>query len=223
MKYVIDGNRVSYFDDYYFTKPQPMPEADAGSFQAVGDWFAKDRRHVFFLYRVVEGADPASFVYLGGYNAQWAKDRDRAYYFSPSKTAGNMWAIDSASLDAFEILQHGKFSEYARDREFVYYLGKRVRGADAATFAILPSDRMGEASDAYSYHFAKDGARVYFDAKPIKDADYASFQVVHAPGTGNSEYGIDAFGAYRQNPHTGKAERISHDALPANVRAHLKL
>jgi DKNYY family len=223
MKYVIDGDRVSYFDDYYFAKPQPMPEADAASFEAIGDWFAKDRRHVYFLYRVVEGADPQSFVYLGGYNAQWAKDRARAYYFSPSKAAGNMWAIDSAGVDAFELLPHGKFAEYARDREFVYYLGKRVRGADATTFAILPSDRMGEVPGAYSYHFAKDDTRVYFDARPIKDADYGSFKVVHAPGTGNAEYGVDALAAYCQSPHTGKVVRISHDALPADVRAHLGL
>jgi hypothetical protein len=222
MKYVIDGSRVSYLDDYYFNKPQPMPEADAASFQSVGDWFAKDRRHVFFLYRVVEGADPDSFAVLGGYNSHWAKDKARAYYFSPSKAAGNMWPIESESLDSFEILPNGKFAEYARDREAIYYFGKRVRGADAATFAILPSDRMGEVADAYSYHFAKDAKRIYFDGKPLKDADYASFKVVHAPGTGNREYGVDVAAAYYKSPHTGKPARISHDDLPPPIREHLE-
>jgi hypothetical protein len=221
MKYVIDGDRVSYLDGYYFSKPQPMPQADATSFQAIGDWFAKDRRYVYFLYRVVEGADPGSFVYLGGYNSQWAKDKRWAYYFSPSKAAGNQWAIESASLDAFEILPHCGFSEYARDRESVYYLGKRVRSADVATFAILPSDRMGEVTGAYSYHFAKDDKRVYFDAKPIKDADYASFRVVHAPGVGNVEYGLDSANAYYRSSQNGKVARISHDLLPAVIREYL--
>jgi hypothetical protein len=222
VKYVIDGDRVSYLDNYFFNKPQAMPGADAASFQSIGDWFAKDRRHVYFLHRVVEGADPESFAVLGGYNAHWAKDETRAYYFSPSKAAGNMWPIESASLDAFEILPHGKFAEYARDREAIYHLGKRIRGADAATFAILPSDRMNEAGEAYSYHFAKDAKRIYFDGKPIADAGYASFLVVHAPGTGNAEYGVDASAAYRQNPHTGKVARMSHDELPAAIRDHLR-
>jgi hypothetical protein len=221
MNYVIDGDRVGYLDGYYFNKLQPMPQADAASFQAIGDWFAKDRRYVYFLYRVVEGADPHSFVYLGGYNAQWAKDKMSAYYFSPSKAAGNQWAIASASLDAFEIVPHCPFSEYARDREAVYYLGKRVRSADAATFAILPSDRMGEVADAYSYHFAKDDKRVYFDARPIKDADYASFRVVHAPGVGNVEYGVDSGSAYHRSSQNGKVARISHDLLPVGVREYL--
>ena len=57
-----------------------------------------------------------------------------------------------------------------------------VIAADAATFAILSSDRMGEAPGSFSYHFAKDASRICFDAKPIADADYASFAVVHPPG-----------------------------------------
>jgi hypothetical protein len=223
MKYAIEGDRVSYLDNYYFSKPQLMPLADADSFEAIGDWFAKDRRYVYFLHRVVENADPASFVYLGGYNAQWAKDWSSAYYFSPSKAAGNWWAIASASLDAFELLPHAKFVEYARDRATVYYLGKRVRGANAATFTILPSDRMGEIANSFSYHFAKDDKRIYFDAKPLNDAHYDSFTVVHAPGTGNVEYGVDASAAYRQSRSTGKVERLALDALPAAIRTHLGL
>jgi hypothetical protein len=223
MKYTIEGDRVSYLDNYYFNKPCPMPQADAASFETIGDWFAKDRQNVYFLYRIVEGADPGTFVHLGGYNSQWAKDRSSAYYFSPSKAASNQWPIASASLDAFEILPHGSFAEYARDLETVYRLGKRIRGADAATFAILPSDRMGEAPDAYSYHFAKDKHRIYFDGKPIAGAQYDSFEVVHAPGLGNDEYGIDAAMAYRQNPRDGKVIRIAHDALPPALRAHLDL
>jgi hypothetical protein len=145
-----------------------------------------------FLAPYRRWCDPATFEYLGGYNSQWAKDRSSAYYFWPSKAAGNQWPIASASLDAFEILPHCSFAEYARDREAVYHLGKRVRGANAAAFAVFPSDRLGEVTGAYSYHFAKDDRRVYFDAKPIGDADYDSFKVVHAPGLGHSEYGIDA-------------------------------
>src|SRR5271155_5529239 len=109
MKYVIENARVSYVDNYFFHKPQPMAEADAATFESIGDWFAKDRRHVYFLYRVVEGADPQRFVYLGGYNSQWAKDKNTAYYFWPSRAAGRQWAIESESLDAFEILPHGRF------------------------------------------------------------------------------------------------------------------
>jgi hypothetical protein len=44
---------VSYLDNYYFNKPKSMPEVDAASFETIGDWFAKDRDHVYFLHRVV--------------------------------------------------------------------------------------------------------------------------------------------------------------------------
>jgi hypothetical protein len=223
VKYAIDGERVSFLDDYFFSKPQAMPEADAATFESVGDWFAKDRSHVYFLYRVVDGADPESFVYLGGYNAQWAKDRARAYYFLPSKAAKQFWAIESASLDAFEVLPHGQFSEYARDREFVYHLGRRIRGADAPAFAILPSDRMGEVAGAHSCHFAADGKRVYFDGKPIAGAECGSFKVVHAPGVGNIEYGVDSAFAYCRSSPSGKVERITREELPAVIREYLRL
>jgi hypothetical protein len=46
MKYLIEGDRVNFLDNYYVSKPQPIPEADAASFHAIGDCFAKDRRNV---------------------------------------------------------------------------------------------------------------------------------------------------------------------------------
>ena len=85
--YRIEGGRVAYFDDYYFRKPLPMPQADAASFEPVDRWFARDRNHVYFLYNIVEGAMPASFTVLGGYNDFWAKDAGQAWYFCPSKAA----------------------------------------------------------------------------------------------------------------------------------------
>jgi hypothetical protein len=219
--YRVENGRVFYFDDYYFAKPQPMPEADAATFEILDRWFAKDRSHVYFLHKIVPEADPATFAYLGGYDDQWAKDKDRAFHFVPSKAAGRVTSIRSASLDAFEILEDAPFSKYARDAEAVYYCGKRVKDADPATFRMMPSDHLGEKT-ARSHHFAKDARHVFFDGKILKEADYESLRVVHAP-LGLSEYGIDRHQAYGLSPHTGKPVAIPLDRLPAIVREYCKL
>jgi hypothetical protein len=220
--YLIEGGRVAYFDDYYFRKPLPMPQADAASFEPVDRWFARDRNHVYFLYNIVEEAAPASFTVLGGYNDFWAKDAGQAWYFCPSKAAKQFWPLAGVDLARFALVERAPFVKYAGDGQVIWYRGKQIRGAEAASFRILPSDRMGEAADAVSYHFARDRRRIYFEGQPIKDADPQSFVVIHQPGLGHDEYGVDAGGAYRQSRATGRVEPIGHDRLPAPVREHFE-
>ena len=125
MNYVIEANAVAYLDHYFFQTPKVMRDADAATFTVIAQWFAIDCRHVYFLYNVVVGADPASFVYLGGHNCQWAKDKTAAYYFWPSKAANQWKVLASKRLDAFHILPGCRFSEYARDDENVFYKGRK--------------------------------------------------------------------------------------------------
>src|SRR5262249_3432120 len=125
------------------------------------------------------------------------------------------------SLDAFAVLPDCRFKEYAKDRERVYYMGKRIPGVDSPSFQIFKSDRMGEAPPSPSYHFARDRSHIYFDGKQIQDADYNSFRVVHAPGLGNLEYGIDKSNAFHKSQRNGKLARIAQGSLPLIVQEHL--
>jgi len=219
-KYTVDKDRVFYFDDYFFSKPLPMPLADAASFEEIGPWFAKDHRHVYFLHNVVEGADPASFTYLGGYNDQWAKDRARAYHFQPTKAARQYRIFESDSLDRFCILPNARFCEYAGDTECIYHRGKKIRGADAPSFEVMITDDLGTSGQP-SIHFARDVGRIYFDGQPIKDAVRDTFAVIRQSGIGHQEYGVDVRSAYCQSQKTGKLAALPHSDLPAVVREYV--
>lgn len=219
-KYVIEGNRVFYCHDYFFKKPVLMPEADHSSFEVIDSWFAKDDRHVYFLYRVVDGADPARFIYLGGTAIDyWAKDRARAYHFTPTKAARQFRPLASESLGRFAILPNCRFSEYAGDAERIYRRGRLIRGAHAPSFHVMVEEEWGKSEQLPSCHFARDASRIYFNGQPIKEADHASFKVVREPGIGHEEFGVDIANAYYGN-YLDRLTKISHDRLPAAVREH---
>ena len=148
----------------------PIPEADARTFVALDDHYAKDRSRVYhadtfrdgkeyFLiahHRVaaVDGADPATFAALGrGY----AKDAANVYFEGAR--------VPVRDPRTFELLEHG----FARDRVTGYYLHGEVTGSDGATFAVLAFD------------YAKNSTEVYYRGAVIPGADAATFSTFDAP------------------------------------------
>jgi DKNYY family len=220
-KYIITNENVAYTHCYWFKKePMPIPEADAATFEQIGDWFARDKNNVYFLYNVVAGADPATFCVLGGYAGNhWAKDRLRAYHFEPSKAARNIRFIESKSLDLFAVLLDSRFDEYAADAERVYRNGRLIRGAHAATFRVLANACKGEDQGLPSFDFARDKARIYFMGKPIADVRLETFDAIRLPGIGHNEYGTDGVSAFFEDQWNGKIVRIAFAELPEAVRA----
>jgi hypothetical protein len=217
-KYVIKDENVAYLDGYYFEKPKPIPEANSATFEQISDWFGRDKEHVYFLYNIVESADPATFTVLGGYNDYWAKDRTRAYHFAPSKAARNIRLLESKSLDRFAILPGGRFDEYAGDAERVYRCGRLIRGADASTFRVMENACKGEDEGAPSFSFARDRARVYYEGKPLADVSLENFAAIRLPGIGHNEYGVDGVSGFYESFSTGKMVRIAFAELPEAVR-----
>jgi len=222
MSYIIEANSVAYLDHYFFQKPQHIPEADPATFKAISKWFAIDCNHIYFLYNVVDGADPSSFVYLGGSNCHWAKDKAFAYYFWPSKQAKNWKRLESKNLNSFQILSGCRFNEYALDDENVFYMGKKIRGADAKFFHIMTAEQIEDGSTSPSHHFAKDGACIYFDGKLIKDIDYERFTVLHVKKTTYSEYGTDGVKAFFYDWARTRMVTVSHQDLPASLQEHFR-
>jgi len=222
MNYVIERNSVSFFDDYYYKKPEPIPVADAGTFKAISTWFGADRHHVYFLHNVIVGADPASFIYLGGYNCQWARDKAVAYYFWPSKAARQWKVLKSQSLDSFKVLPSCRFSEYAGDVENIYYMGKQIRGADAQSFHIMVAEKIEDKSTVKAYSFSRDQGRVYFQGRPIEGINCNTFRVVHAaPGTRHTEYGTDGSNAFFDDHVRNKMGSLPYSELPASIQDYL--
>ncbi len=216
-KYVLRNEQIFFLDDYYFDKPRLVEGADPSTFQEIEPWFAKDIRQAYFLYNVVEGADPASFVCLGGYNDYWAKDRAYAYHFVPSKAARNMRRIESRSLDQFAILPGSRFQEYASDGERVFRKGKVIRSVHALSFEVLSHSDVDGTEASPSFHFARDRERIYFDGQVIAGADPASFMVLYDGNTRRGEYGVDACAGYFFDSWIGKRHRVEHGALPETI------
>ncbi|MDX2007970.1 MAG: DKNYY domain-containing protein [Meiothermus sp.] len=141
---------TGYYDDI------PIPGSDGPSFTPLDDHYARDRAHVYFADKDLsqspivarswrlEGALLDSFKTL---ESSYAKDAQRAYYKGkPLSVSDGGW---------LEVLSLG----YAKTQTRVFYEGKEVRGADAASFAMLqPITDQADSRDAkYSY---KQGQRV---------------------------------------------------------------
>lgn len=220
MNYVIDRERVAFFDNYFYRKPQPIAGADASTFRVLAQWFGADREHVYFLHNIVTGADPASFVYLGGYNWQWAKDQAHVYCFWPSKAATRWRVLESQRVAHFQILPGCRFAEYAGDGELVFYAGKLIHGCEAPSFQIMPVEQIEDKTIRPSIHFARDRSRIYFDGKPLKQANPNTFRVISSALANNAEYGIDGVNAFFKDWARGKLVIISQTALPASLQAN---
>ncbi len=114
----------------YFTKyegpnrPQTLSrlEADVKSFQAFGNFYAKDSNTVFYYSKKLAGVNPNDFSELGyGY----AKDETHVYYF------GRL--MPEADAPTFHTLDKGPNRPYAQDQSGIYLNGVKLE-ADPATY-----------------------------------------------------------------------------------------
>lgn len=65
-------NKLVMNDSYHTV----IPDGDANSFVQLGEHYSKDKNHVYFDKRILDGADISSFVKVSGY---FAKDKDHVY------------------------------------------------------------------------------------------------------------------------------------------------
>jgi hypothetical protein len=218
MKYVIASDHVSFLDHYFFEKPKLIPEADPATFKPIGEWFGADCQHVYFLYNVVSGADPESFIYLGGYNCQWARDRRCGYFFWPTRAARRWNVLESQSPASFRIVPDCGFCEYAQDNQNVFFLGKKIRAAGADSFHIMTMEKIEDGSTLPSHLFSEDAAHVYFEGRAIKDVDHKLFKVLRAQATSHTEYGTDGSMAVFKDHARTKMVTLPHANLPLSIR-----
>lgn len=119
----------------YFMRAE-IPGSDGPTFSEVTNHYAKDAKRVYWSEftsdagahpaiertTVVPGADPASFVMLESY---YARDAGQVYYNA---------TILSKNPTTFRVLER----DYAVSDSAVFYRGEVVKGADPATFTVLP-------------------------------------------------------------------------------------
>ncbi len=120
--------------------------------------------------------------------------------------------VDGADADSFRAFKFSK-KHWARDKNHVYFEGRRLRSADPETFEIVDAankisrdaDNEYEGSrktrnDAERFvslgMYSKDIHGVYWFDKPIPGADFASFELIKKP---NSKYKNDRAWARDKN------------------------
>jgi hypothetical protein len=169
-----------YFDG------QPIPDADASSFQVLDrPGFAKDRKHVFALDRVISD-DPAHFELL---DASMSKDAAHIYW-----SDGTVLSDDPAH---FVIVSNTEHYLFTKDGRTVHVNGNPIAGADPATFRVL--------GGAYS----QDRQRIYYFTESVADVDAASFRALEGP------YAVDARRAYWMGQAIGGANPATFHVLNA--------
>jgi hypothetical protein len=184
-----------------------IDSADAATFVALDDFYAKDKRNVYYCTdysylntpflswepskerrnaEILEIADPASFMSLGyGY----AKDKSRAYFDGKKFKVRNAETLKALSKD------------FLSDSEVAYFKTKPVIGSDGKTFQLLDTAFEGYARDSkfvYFFnpdgvkiipcqastfiklkaYFSKDDQSIYFRERKIKDADLNTFAIL---------------------------------------------
>ena len=172
---------------YYEPGKKEIPGVDLATFKKINTYFAKDKNRVYYLGKVIEGADSETFKFLGGYKtltevSGYSKDNKNVYYFERR--------ILEADPETFEVIG---LTSYAKDKNNVYKGDMLISGIDSRTFKVLENyftkdkngiyyrERKLEGADPEKYeqngHYIKSNGTVYKNSDKMF-YDYKSFEVI---------------------------------------------
>lgn len=129
---------------------------DVSTYMRINGNYTKDKNHVYYNYKVIEGADPASFVVpkkKPGTFANICLAHDDKDYYYMSKP------MHVADYDSFRVLG----DMYSCDSLCVYYKSSIIDGADPATMRIIDGE----------YGMAQDRHCVYYHGKATDVKDFS--------------------------------------------------
>ncbi|MDR2882839.1 MAG: DKNYY domain-containing protein [Alistipes sp.] len=149
--YALDADSVWFRDEALVGT---IAGADSETFEILGYLYAKDKNAVYYKGTVLpEVSDPATFRLLG------EPERE-------SRTVADFFRDVAATEDSWH--------EWACDKDYYYRDGRRVEGADRATFTFF--------DDNGKTDYAKDRAHVFYCGHPrpflIEGADVETFEVL---------------------------------------------
>ncbi|KAF7788353.1 hypothetical protein PRUB_a2990 [Pseudoalteromonas rubra] len=188
-------DRFGYAKDKHlvFKSGRSIPFADPATFRKLSQYYAADKRYVYFNGEIVRGANPD--------NVQVIDDSSsfQGYLLSDNKVyLGTDKVFTPCDIETFKVLSIGTF---AKDQECVFYEGERVMGASAKSFRRLYLD------------YGADHQHVYYRTKRVKGLNVKDFRSLsdeyardkhhiyfHEQRTTISPEGFRAFdGAYAKN------------------------
>lgn len=195
-KYVRKDNRIyyTYWTFSFGQRYDTLFEADASTFHSVKNWVGVDKDHVFYLERLVPGADP---VTLEVDRKPLMHDKNDYYY----ETA----ALHVSDMKSFKVLKWFEDDFYAHDSRYAYYDSTRFE-VDLATFktkghfvavdknhvyrfgVLLPLADPKTYQENWNGFYSRDKAHIWYLGDLLEDADYATF-TVDGDNEGHDKYG----------------------------------
>ena len=203
--------------------------ADLNTFKELSYGYYKDKNYVYYNYMIIPGADPASFAPLENeyfmdkkyiyYEGKKLKNSDSRKSF---ESIYIQTSYDSACRDTYELYaeNNGKryhFGEvyngkeydvktfisydyhYSKDKNYVYYYGKKLDNVDSKSFILYDSDYFADKYRVYNNrqvikgsdvdtfviidsYYSKDKNHVYYENKIVPEADPETFGKIEKYG-----------------------------------------
>ena len=156
-KYEIRGNQV-YYTWWTFSfghQDSLLIGADAASFEELADWLGRDKNHVWYEARLVEGCDPQTVQAVKKGLIRDKKD----YYFKGA-------AMHVKDIATFEIVDFNDYCLWAKDSKCGYYDSTQIEGVNYETFKSVGT------------FVAKDKNHVYRFGKVLPLADPETFEEI---------------------------------------------
>lgn len=162
--YFEKGGNVYWGDPTDMRTTSKLHQASIYGLDTLGGYYAKNRSWVYYTGKVVDGAHPESFEYIGyGY----AKDRSRVFY--------NQNWIKGVKPKDFEIIRINISNSYqimyGKDKENIIIHGKKT-DFDYETFQVITTKE-----DKNYYYLDKNGIYYYSTETKLDGADPQNYKL----------------------------------------------
>ena len=181
-----------------------VPIGDYSTFRVLNHLYAVDAKCAYYKNKIVEGADPKTFVVLDGGN-DYGQDKNRVYYQDRGTTIRNLDALKHRNMgnglyetfhtdgktvynpelmampvgtDFSTIHRVERYRDWYADKNRVYYENRLLSEAKPQTFKIFPSHYVSEdyvSNNNKDANYSCDGNRVYYRDSLMQGVDIASF------------------------------------------------
>ena len=154
-KYEIRGNQVYYtwWTFSFGNQEERLAGVDAATFEAVEDWLGRDKSHVWYKARLVEGCDPQTVKAVK--KGLFCDKNDYYYEGAP---------MHVKDMETFEIVDYNDYCLWAKDSKCGYFDSTRIEGIDSETFKSVAT------------FVAKDKYHVYRFGQVLPLADPATYE-----------------------------------------------
>lgn len=202
--WAVDRQNVYYIGMEAEIGKDIVPIGDYRTFRVLNHLYAADAKCVYYKNKIVEGADPKTFVVLDGGN-DYGQDKNRVYYQDCRTTIHNFDVLKHKNMgkglyetfhtdgktvynselmampvgtDFATIHRVERYRDWYADKKRVYYENRLLPEASPQTFRIFPSHYVSEdyvSNNNKSANYSYDGNRVYYRDSLMQGVDVASF------------------------------------------------